>query len=56
MGASLKLVSNNQITEDSLPLAWQRAVLQWQAVFLYGIAAGVQMYAASFERQCDRLR
>jgi hypothetical protein len=53
----LKLVSNHQTTtEDSLSLAWSRAVLQWQIVFFYGIAAGAQMLAVSIEHQCDRLR
>jgi hypothetical protein len=54
----LKLVVTNNPVEgsDSLAITWTRAVLQWQIVFFYGIAAGAQMLAASIEHQCDRLR
>jgi hypothetical protein len=52
----LKLISNNQVVDDNIAVAWSRAVLQWQAVLFYGIAAGAQIFAMTIERQCDRLR
>lgn len=50
----LKLVPmKNEFERVTLPDAWFKAILQWQIVGLYAIAASFERFAAMLERLKD---
>jgi hypothetical protein len=49
--SKLRLISSNQVVErPNLGEAWVRAVVQWQIVGLYAIAAGLEHWLQYWNR------